>query len=257
MSVLDIDAGNTRLKWRLVEPESKVIIAQGAEVNSEPELMVSSIVSQLATLSNHRKIVDCRLASVRSGSFIFALCCAIETQFGLMPRQPQPANGVGSISVESVDPAHLGVDRWLAMLGAHHLYPNEDVMIVDAGTAITVDIIDKNGHFQGGLITPGLNTMLKAMVDSADLLVMPAEKDLKRGLTFSSIQAIQNGVLTMVLSLIERESERYADDVTTILCGGDGPILAENLTIPVHQCPELVFAGLDIALPLSSLSGGN
>ena len=248
MSVLDIDAGILRLKWRLLDSVSRNVVAQGVEKNNKPELMVASIADQLPA-----GITECRLASVKGETFIFELCSAIESLLGVMPRQPRPVNGVGGLVVEGVDPAYLGVDRWLAMLGAHALYPDRNVMIVDSGTALTLDVVDRNGHFQGGLICPGLNTMLKAMADNADRLVMPAEPELKRGLTFRSLQAVQNGALTMALSLIEREYERYhGGDIAVILCGGDGPLLAENLSVPVVQHPELVFVGLDLALPLRS-----
>ena len=79
-------------------------------------------------------------------------------------------------------------------------------MVVDSGLALTLDIVAADGRLKGGLICPGLNTMLQAMVASADLLVLPEQPDMQRGPTFASIQAIQNGALTMAVSLMKSTS---------------------------------------------------
>ncbi len=245
MNVLDIDAGNTRLKWRLIDRVGGCVIDQGVQTNASPASMVANLFARIAGGFD-----CCRLASVRDESFIFALSSLIEERWGVMPRQPRPANGVGGLLVDGVDPARLGVDRWLAMVGAYARYRGQNIMIVDSGTALTLDVVSAAGHFQGGLICPGLNTMLKAMANNADRLVLPEQPKLERGLTFTSLQAVQNGALTMAVSLIEREYERYQGEIVVLLCGGDGPLLAEHLTVPAQLCPELVFAGLEIALPV-------
>lgn len=249
MNVLDIDAGNTRLKWRLVDSVSGHTIDQGVQQNAAPASMVANLSARMVD-----NVGCCRLASVRDESFIFALGSLIEERWGIMPRQPRPESGVGGLLVDGVDPARLGVDRWLAMLGAHARYGGQNIMIVDSGTALTLDVVSAAGVFEGGLICPGLNTMLKAMADSADRLVLPERPNLQRGLTFSSLQAVQNGALTMALSLIEREYERYQGEIVVLLCGGDASLLAEHLTIPAQLFPELVFAGLEVALPMVALA---
>ncbi len=243
MSILDIDAGNTRLKWRLVDRGERVDC--GVVNNAHPDVMVEALSQQIkGTVS------VCRLASVKGADFIAKLCDAIEKVFGIRPKLPIPENGTGHLMVTGVEPRRLGMDRWLAMVGAVHLYPGQAVMVIDSGTALTLDVVGEDGIFRGGLICPGLNTMLKAMVDSADLLVMPDVLKLHRGLAFASVQAVQNGALTMAVSLIEKEVERYSGELIVILCGGDARLLAENVSVPVNLHPELVFQGLDIALPL-------
>ena len=139
------------------------------------------------------------------------------------------------------------------MLGARKYYPDQAVVVVDSGTALTLDVIDQKGVFQGGLITPGLGTMLKAMADSADLLVLPEVKKYDRRLAKNSIDAVLNGALSMAASLIEREVQRFSGDVQVVLCGGDALTIAEQLTITVNHHPELVFDGLGIALPVKEI----
>ncbi|CAM3732277.1 type III pantothenate kinase [Parendozoicomonas haliclonae] len=240
MSILEIDAGNTRLKWRVTKQGD--VIARGVVNNTSPEDMVEAIAGEVESTE------ECWLASVRGAEVIAALSLAIQKRFSVSVQIPKPENGVGGLFVNEVDPARLGMDRWLAMLGARKLYPDQPVMVVDSGTALTLDVVNGAGVFQGGLICPGLKTMLKAMADSADLLVMPPEPVLERGLTFASIQAVQNGALTMAVSLVEREAERFGQNIKVILCGGDGQLLAGNMAIPVQLEPELVFEGLSVAL---------
>ena len=68
-------------------------------------------------------------------------------------------------------------------------------------------------------------------------------------LAFPSIQAIQNGALSMAAALIEKEVERYPGSIKVLLCGGDARVLAECLTIPVEYHQDLVLDGLAVARP--------
>ncbi|WP_281649092.1 type III pantothenate kinase [Parendozoicomonas sp. Alg238-R29] len=247
MNTLDIDAGNTRLKWRwqMSGQEPKY----GAVINQPAEVMVEALHKFVGD-----SVVDvCRLSSVRSREVVDEVCQKVLGAFSVQPRLPDPASGIGGVIVNEVDPLRLGLDRWLAMLAAKGLYPSRAVMIVDAGTALTLDIVGADGVFQGGFICPGLSTMLRAMTESTDLLVMPEVPEFRRMPAFPSIQAIQNGALSMAAAFVEREFERFDGDICVILCGGDAALLAENLGIPVDYRPELVFDGLAIALPAEDL----
>ena len=247
MNVLEIDAGNTRLKWRFVCRGD--VKGSGAIVNAPAASMVVELAECLAG-----KTVDaCRLSSVRSPEAVEAVCCSIKSVFGVEPRIPDPVQEVPGLTIQGVDAKRLGCDRWLAMLGARLLYPDQAVMVVDSGTALTLDVVDAEGVFQGGLICPGLNTMLRSMTESADLLVLPEILTYERSLGFPSIQAIQNGVLSMAAALIEKEVERFPGDIKPLLCGGDARLLAESLTIPVECHQNLVFDGLAAALPIEGI----
>ncbi|MTI11876.1 type III pantothenate kinase [Sansalvadorimonas verongulae] len=243
MNILDIDAGNTRLKWRLQSKGNTK--ASGAIQNAAIKVMVTSLVESLDGIPVHFS----RMSSVRSSEVIENICAKIKDAFGVTPRLPDPIAETPGLTVRNVNPHRLGCDRWLAMLGARALYPDQAVMIVDSGTALTLDVVGANGIFQGGLICPGLNTMLRSVTESTDLLVLPDVPKFERGLAFPSLQAIQNGSLSMAAALIEKEVERYSGSIRLLLCGGDARLLAECLTIPVEYYKDLVLDGLAVAIP--------
>ncbi len=257
MNILDIDAGNTRLKWRLLQ--NGETLGQGAIANAPAEQLVSELAKALEGVVATRDSISflgCRLSSVRSPEAIEALQRCISKKFGVEPVQPVPEETVKGLVVKTVDPKRLGDDRWLAMLGAVTLYPGRPIIVVDSGTALTLDCINAQGEFSGGLICPGLKTMLKGMASSADRLVLPERPDYQRGVAAKSLQAVQNGTLTMALSLIESEFRRIpGHDVKLILCGGDASLLAKNLEVPATIASDLVFDGLAAALPLQDKDG--
>ena len=243
MSVLDIDAGNTRLKWQ--ELRRGVVVSSGAIANSDISGMVDDVGDALSG-----RVSACRVSSVRGRDVVEGLLRALKKRFCIDPVLPEPRSGIGGLVVEGVSPSRLGDDRWLAMLGAIKLYPEQPVIIVDSGTALTLDVVDRHGAFRGGLICPGVRTMLQAMADSADRLVLPEKLELQRGVALSSLQAVQNGALSMATSVIEREVARLGGNAVVILCGGDAPLLAECVDISVQMHPDLVFEGLRVALPI-------
>ncbi len=242
MKILDIDAGNTRVKWRLTC--DTVVICSGVIDNCTAEQFFEQSLQEVSG-----GIDRCRLSSVRSSAVIGELCRSIQQGFNIKPELPKPKSGIGGIVYDKADPRKLGDDRWLAMLGARRFYPEKTVMVVDSGTALTLDVINSQGVFQGGMICPGVGTMLKSLTDAADLLVLPDDKNYSRARAHNSVQAVLNGVVSMAAALVEREVQKISGDVTVVLCGGDAPVLAEQLTIPAEYCPDLVFDGLEVALP--------
>ena len=164
MNVLDIDAGNSRLKWRLQkEGDTK---ASGVITNAAVAVMVVELVEGLGTMPVHAcrmSICAFQLKALR------VFCSEIKGKLGVVPQLAEPVEQASGLTVRKVDPRRLGCDRWLAMLGARALYPDQAVMVVDSGTALTLDVVGGDGVFQGGLICPGLNTMVRSMTESTDL----------------------------------------------------------------------------------------
>lgn len=148
-------------------------------------------------------------------------------------------------------PASLGSDRLAAAVGAHSTYPESDVLIVDFGTAITIDVVTKGGEFLGGNISPGATTRFRALHDyttTLPLLSLPEETQLIGG---SSAQAIEGGVVNGILFEIEgyisRLSEKY-DGLRVIFTGGDGNYFAKKLKNTIFATCDLVVLGLNTIL---------
>ncbi len=141
-------------------------------------------------------------------------------------------------------PQTLGVDRWLAMLGAQLLFSGQNVLIADAGTAVTLDWLDKSGQHGGGWIIPGLKMQQQAVVKNT-AKVFNAEMfngRLEPGI--DTVTGLQNGCLAAVLGAIRLAWQQTPVD-KLILTGGDSKFLKPHLSdLPLIVEPLLIFHGL-------------
>ena len=140
------------------------------------------------------------------------------------------------------EPERLGIDRWLGVVAAHHLVAG-NVVIVDAGTAIKVDVVNKDGQHLGGYIAPGLTMMETALIsNTARIRYKEDEVVVGDGLPNSTARAVTEGCYEMVLGFLERVYLQYKD-YKWVATGGDAESLLERLGIPVEQQPNLVAIG--------------
>ena len=146
------------------------------------------------------------------------------------------------------EPHTLGADRWVALVAARALYPGT-VCIVDCGTAVTVDVLQKDGVHAGGLILPGLELMrvsLRAGTGEIPLPDAPTQGDF---LARSTTHAVVSGTLNAVAGAVERVHARCAKEfgeVRCVLTGGDAQPVMQALKVPAVLEPHLVLRGLGI-----------
>jgi type III pantothenate kinase len=147
-------------------------------------------------------------------------------------------------------PLTLGADRLAAAVGASALYPDEDLMIVDFGTAITIDYVE-GGEFRGGNISPGVTTRFRSLADYTACLPLcqPTDEVLEYGRT--TIEAIQQGVMRGV----EHEIQGYIDcfskkntKKSIILTGGEAKYFVKRIKNTIFADCEPVFFGLNAIL---------
>lgn len=142
------------------------------------------------------------------------------------------------------NPERLGVDRWLAMLGATSLFANTDLLIVDAGTALTLDWISETQQHLGGWIIPGLRLQQEAVIThTAKVFSRPDFADaLSLGRDTNS--CVANGALAAALGAI-RIGWQLKPAKQLVLTGGDAAKLSTYLTdLPVYHDPLLIFRGV-------------
>ena len=142
-----------------------------------------------------------------------------------MARVSQDA---GAITCAYDDPQTLGVDRWLAMLAAYSQF-NEALLVVDAGSAITMDLLGPEGQHLGGYIAPGLRLMHDALWrDTSDIgLVANNFQELLLLLCENTQQAVNRGCLLMAVATIEKLASQYP--VRIVVTGGDAKCLEQAL----------------------------
>src|SRR6478609_8422396 len=148
-------------------------------------------------------------------------------------------------------PMTLGVDRIAGVCGAHQLFPNRNALVIDLGTCVTYDFIDKESVFLGGGISPGLSMRFEAvhaftaklplvqMVENASLIGNSTETCIQSG--------VLNGMIEELNGIISRYQEKF-DDLQVILCGGDARFFENKVKGSIFALPELVLSGLNSIL---------
>ena len=148
-------------------------------------------------------------------------------------------------------PSSLGVDRLAAACGAQFLYPNQNCLVIDAGTCITYDFIDCHANYLGGGISPGMAMRFQAMnTFTAKLpLVHPVSgPELIGTSTESCMQSgVVNGILAEIRGITGDYKKKFAD-LKVILCGGDATFFENQMKEVIFAIPELVLYGLNSIL---------
>ena len=144
-------------------------------------------------------------------------------------------------------PERLGVDRWLAMLGAVGI--GRDVIIVDAGSALTIDLLKKNGRHLGGAILPGYNTSLerfKRILHKVDFNHADINKNHEPGCSTETCIHIDYHPTddSVINELVNRWRPLLDKNVILIATGGDANRVAGQALIPCRVRPDLVFQGM-------------
>ena len=153
------------------------------------------------------------------------------------------------LQIDYDNPARIGVDRLAAASAAHRATPaGQAVVVVDAGTALTVDAIDAQGTFRGGVIVPGLRLGLNALGAGTSFLPQVELAATTPLLSKNTADGLRSGALHGSAALIEGLCTRMAATLDTpvaiFLTGGDGPLLYPHITA-IHTCdPNLVLRGL-------------
>ncbi|MGB2739765.1 MAG: type III pantothenate kinase [Cognaticolwellia sp.] len=144
-------------------------------------------------------------------------------------------------------PERLGVDRWLALIGAKQLYPLQNLLIVDAGTAMTIDILDAQGQHLGGWIMPGVQTLFNSLLTRTQSIVATPKvaADLSFGTDSSS--GLNHGSWAMTIGAV-KEAIIQADKLLTLdkilITGGNGSQISKLISDSCYLEPKLIFEGL-------------
>ncbi len=226
-----VDIGNTHIKWLSCSSLSNAVVAKNTD----------ELISQLAVFSSSIKHIYC--ASVRGSDFDSLFMEKMEQALACAPvfflTEPEFA-GVRCAYKEF---QRLGVDRWLALLAAKSRCAGK-VVVIDVGTAMTIDALDEEGLHLGGYIVPGL----ARMVDSLNVGTSLINVDLNDGLADvalgdSTERCVLNGCVAMMLSLIKNTLSTYVD-AKLVFTGGGCQYLPLHQFVGHEYRPNLVLEGL-------------
>ena len=229
--ILCIDSGNSRIKWAL----------HGADGWLESGVLEHAAVGQLALLSE-RSAQPARimLANVAGDDPAQAIREALGAWLPALQEVKSGAAAGGVVNLYK-EPARLGVDRWCALIGARSLVSGP-CLVVMAGTATTIDTLDGEGRFCGGLILPGLELMRRSL--ARDTAALPLAAGRHAPWPRCTDDAITSGCLEAQAGAIERAFARLPGNASCLLSGGAAGAIAEHLGVPHRQVGNLVLDGL-------------
>ena len=214
---LYIDVGNTAVKWLFDGSYQSVAVTEfNPIVLPEAKQVFVSCVGDKSLLSD-----------VKNPIFV----------------ESQPSFKSFKSAYEAAD--ELGVDRFLAMIAVIDQYPNQTRLVIDAGSALTFDLVLADGAHQGGLIMPGLGKLRR----SFDKFCTESQQLHNQQLADNTSDAWACGTGQMFTSVVNAQIEHYLDefgDLMVVLSGGDSKLLALRLNHAIQLQPNLVLEGLSI-----------
>ncbi|GAA0860184.1 type III pantothenate kinase [Aliiglaciecola litoralis] len=229
-NTLLLDVGNSRMKYAIKVSGAPLLAKHCKDIEDIPELNNAIDKVVLGSVKNNeltqKTILACQqrgieVVEVTTQSSEFEICCAY------------------------VHPENLGVDRWLAILAAR-LHTQLPVAVIDAGTALTCDLVVENRHL-GGWIVPGFSMMREAVTSKADRVFGDSLRPTQLRLGTSTQECVNMGCLA-ALSGIVNEAHRllstHNQHYCIYICGGDSDLLASQVDHNVIIKPNLVLEGL-------------
>ena len=240
--ILELDVGNSRIKWRLLAAGDLAVVKAG-HVPGFDELQRVTELDAAITLA--------RMCSVRGGDVNRRLEDWIRAKYSVALVQASVTQSCGGVTNQYADVSRLGIDRWLAMLAAYRRAGGA-CMVIDSGTALTIDVVDAQGLHLGGHIIPGLRLMYGSLELNTAIRLSDNYSAYSQSLGHSTDEAVFNGTVTALLATIKQQSESLArvGDVEIYFAGGDAELLHGLAGLDRSEIvTSLVFDGLDVACP--------
>lgn len=232
---LALDAGNTRVKWGVADTNAWV--ATGAVPTARPtelrEALMAAPRAQHAIASN--------VAGAALQLELESICLAL----GMLLRLIRSEAAQLGVTNGYREPSQLGSDRWAALIAAHHAHRGHK-LVVNAGTALTVDALTAEGKFLGGIIVPG-PALMRSSLDrgTAGLRLTEGAFD---SLPTSTPDAITSGAIQAATGAVCRMRDAMigagAGPARVVLSGGAAADIAPHLPIEVAIHENLVLDGL-------------
>ena len=245
MTFLALDIGNTRLKWSLFD-QARPGSAARAHGASFLETIDDLAEGEWKQLTPPQRVLGCIVAGE-------AVRLRVEQQlevWDVAPRWIVPGAHQAGVSNGYDHPSRLGADRWVALIGARwHVLSRgapRPALVVMVGSAVTVDALDTQGRFLGGLILPGFGLMLKALEMGTAGLKVPTGEVVE--FPTNTSDALMSGGAYAIAGAVRRQYRRLqarcGQDPLVLMGGGAAVKLAPITDLPLEHVDTLIFDGL-------------
>ena len=235
MKMLLIDAGNSRVKWATVED------GQWLQQNVLENAHVPALSMAFSELLQPDRILVSNVAGENMAQLLTAACAAWRCPIEFIVAQVTQC-GVRNLYEH---PAQLGSDRWAALIAAWH-QERASCLVVNCGTATTVDALSAEGEFLGGLILPGVDMMRSSLASGAAQLAQT--EGVWREFPRNTADAMFSGSIQATIGAIRLQFEALAmhGSVRCLLSGGAADNVQSHLKLPLVRVDNLVLRGLQI-----------
>jgi type III pantothenate kinase len=231
---LAIDIGNSSAKLGVFEGSTKKHVHNTEEISAPlldklvPEYGISRVI----------------YSSVRGSSdMLTAYCKSHRLDLSTLSYKTKIP-----LKIEYSTPQTLGSDRIAGIVGAYNKYPDNNVLLIDAGTAVTYDVLSADGIYKGGNISPGLSMRfrsLNAFTGKLPLISPDIKYDIIGNSTENAIRSgVQQGLIFEINEYI-RTFENLFEGLKIVITGGDGELLSGLINQAADYSPDLVLEGLN------------
>lgn len=268
--MLLIDAGNTRIKWALAEPQAAPgdWLDYGAVMHADAaQLPAAWHAAHAARLAQgHAAVTRVLAANVAGAALRDRLTHMLTTGRDAADTIGAPPAGALRVAPDGIEwfasvperagvrngyrnPAQLGCDRFAAAIGAHAQAPGKAVIVANCGTATTIDAVSADGLFLGGMILPGLGLMATSLArNTAQLPQVAQGGKLPSGFADNTDDAILSGLLAAQAGAIEHACALHRAELCLVSGGAAGYIApALPASIPHRLVDNIVLIGLHAA----------
>lgn len=231
---LIIDVGNTRVKIAVFK-DSNIIFNHNfnkRNIISEIKNLLKNYTIDEAIISTVALISDKKLKKIQNLVPLLQVDSKTKIPFKNLYSTPKT----------------LGVDRIALVCAALHTYPNQDVLVIDAGTCITFDFINRKKEYLGGAISPGIEMRYKALnkfTSKLPLLKINTPNHFIGNSTNESIHSgVVNGIIHEIDGVIQQYKNKYLH-LTVVLTGGDANFLSKQLKSSIFANQNFLLEGLN------------
>lgn len=234
---LQLDIGNSSAKWRLLRGDT--VIARG-------HYRAGDSGSQATLLHCTDALDEIWIASVAAPAAEQQLAALLAGRWGVTPWFARAEAYTAGLHNSYAEPGRMGVDRWLAMVGARQRAPGR-LCVVDAGSALTIDIVSATGQHEGGYIIPGPALMERALLLDTDRVRFDEQIDYALAPGKSTAEAVRHGIALAQAGAVALALEQAGSEpITLFFCGGAGETLMHLGPRTGQWVPDLVFEGLAV-----------
>lgn len=238
---LVVDAGNTKIKLAVFKED---------QLLQRLEVVEAHFIEALAKFIGNYAIDMAIIASV--GNLSEIQMRAVQNRFPTIVLDHQtPVPFINAYK----SPKTLGVDRLALVAAFAKAYPDQNGLIIDAGTCVTYDFIDAQKTYHGGAISPGLRlryTSLHSHTANLPLLSVQEEIELIGDTTIAAIHSgVYNGLVQEIDGVIMQYRQKY-EPLTVVLTGGDAKVLSKRLKNSIFAHSNFLLEGLNYILKLTN-----